>query len=162
MRRSTNLPKMENLPPPKKKIDQAKEVIERAKEISRDGAVGAMILHHTITAVILCSLIAIGVWSYLTFSQTDFFASVDRAEHGAKLEPYLVEAQRQRIASALDVAYGLDNRYPVSLEGLVDAGLLLPADLYYPAGRDRWEYRRYDQRYVLTFSASPTETSPEE
>ncbi|MFU8804932.1 MAG: hypothetical protein ACNA8W_14055 [Bradymonadaceae bacterium] len=150
MRRTTNLPKMKGLPPPKKKIDQAKEVIEQAKEANRDGAVTAMILHHTITLVILSLLIAMGFWSYVTFSTTDFFADVDRMEYGSRMEPYLVEAQRQRITAALEVSYRIHDRYPTTLQGLVEAGLLLPSDLYYPAGRTQWEYRRQDQMYQLT------------
>jgi hypothetical protein len=149
MKRTTQLPQMKNLPPPKKKVDQAKEIIERAKEKNRDGAVGAMIVNHTITVVILASLAALGYWLHANFRPDEFFTSVDHVERRATLAPYLAEAQHRRIASALDVHYRLHDRYPATLEGLVEAGLLSHADLFHPAGADRWTYRRHERSYDL-------------
>lgn len=154
MRRTTKLPQMKNLPPPKKKVDQAKEIIERAKEMNRDGAVGAMLLNHTITAAILASLIALGFWLHKNFRADEFFTAVDQVEHRASIEPYLVEAQRARLASALDVHFRVHDRYPLTLEGLTEAGLLTSTDLFHPPGRARWEYRRYEQSYELKWSSN--------
>jgi hypothetical protein len=156
MRRSTKLPEMKNLPPSKTTTDQAKEIIERAKEINRDGAVGAMVVNHTITALILASLVALGFWLQTNFKPDEFFTSVDHVERRAGLDPFLAEAQQRRIASALEVHHRLHGRYPITLEGLVEAGLLTQADLFHPAGADRWSYRRHEQSFHLSWNPGPT------
>lgn len=108
-----------------------------------------LVLHHSITALILILFLALGVWGYLTFRTDDFFASVDRAEFEAELRPPLVEAQRQRLVMAIEVANLLHGQYPRNLEELVEQGLLQDSDLYYPRGREQWVYNRFGDGFTL-------------
>lgn len=108
-----------------------------------------LILHHSITVLILILVLALGVWSYLNFQGTEFFAAIDRAGFEAELHPALDEAQRQRLNSAIETYGLLNDRYPTHLDDLLDAGLLLPSDLYYPRGPDSWSYERHSDGFSL-------------
>lgn len=119
-----------------------------AKEGDSGGGLGAVVLHHTVTAVMLALIIALGVWAYLTFRNTSFFQSPD-ARVDSRVESYALEAQLQRIHFALSVYFRLDGRYPADLAEVVERGLLLRSDLYYPSGRDRIAYGRTATGYTL-------------
>lgn len=111
-------------------------------------ALGAVVLHHTVTAVMLVLILAIGVWAYLTFRNTSFFQAPDE-QADTRTETYLLEAQLQRVEFALGVYFRLQERYPSDLSQLVDRGLLRESDLYYPSGRDRLVYSRTAGGYEL-------------
>ena len=115
----------------------------------RKNGLAALVIHHSITVLILVLFLALGVWGYLTFQSTDFFASVDRSEFEAELRPALVEAQHQRLEVALHVANHLNGRYPGRLAELVEMGLLLESDLYYPSGGLQWLYTRQGDSFTL-------------
>ncbi|MFP4599275.1 MAG: hypothetical protein ACLFVJ_13535 [Persicimonas sp.] len=112
------------------------------------GGLGAVVLHHTVTAVMLALIIALGVWAYLTFRSTSFFQPPD-AKVDSRVESYALEAQLQRIHFALGVYFRLDGRYPADLAEVVERGLLLRSDLYYPSGRERLAYGRTASGYTL-------------
>ncbi len=129
-------------PPP-----QPSEKIPPPKKTS----VATLLLHHSITVLILSLLLGLGVWSYLNFKNADFFATVDRQALRAHIEPPLIEAQRQRITNAVEISTLLHNRPPARLDDLVDQGLLLPSDLYYPRANPLWHYERHPEGYTLRF-----------
>lgn len=111
---------------------------------------GTLLLHHSITALILILLLGLGVWSYLTFLNKDYFATVDHEAFSEHIEPPLIEAQRQRIINAIEV-WSLEHSQPPStLRDLVDQGLLVTADLYSPRGNRAWHYERLPENYQLT------------
>ncbi len=118
------------------------------------GALGAVVLHHTVTALMLVLILALGVWAYLTFRKTSFFQPPDARAH-TRVDAYALLAQRQRIRFALGVYFRLDGRYPRSLDELVQRGLLLPSDLYYPAGEGHFRYRRTASGYALEIEDAP-------
>ena len=114
---------------------------------------GAVVLHHTVTALMLVLIIALGVWAYLTFRKTSFFHAPD-AEVGSRTESYALAAQNQRIRFALRVYFRLDGRYPAALDELVERGLLLPSDLFYPSGTGSFDYKRTASGYTLEIQPS--------
>lgn len=115
-------------------------------------ALGAVVLHHTVTAVMLVLVLALSVWAYLTFRNAQFFHTPDDGAD-SRVESYLLEAQHQRVEFALSVYYRLEERYPSQLRQLVSRGLLLESDLYYPSGRDRLDYERTADGYSLEIVA---------
>src|SRR5690554_6969035 len=97
---------------------------------TRRSGMGAVVLHHSVTALMIMLIIALGVWSYLSFRSTDFFQAADR---DSRIGAYVEDAQKARIHFALDVFFRLDGRYPLTLDELVERNLLDPSDLHYPA-----------------------------
>lgn len=114
---------------------------------------GAVVLHHTVTALMIALILALGVWAYLTFRKTSFFEAPD-ANTSSRVEAYAREAQLDRIGFALEVHFRLDGRYPASLDDLVQRGLLLPSDLYYPSGEGVYAYQRTGGGYTLDLKSS--------
>jgi hypothetical protein len=96
----------------------------------------------------LALIIALGVWTYLTFRKTSFFEPAN-AQVDSRVEAFAVDAQLQRIQFALGVYFRLDGRYPAELEELAERGLLLASDLYYPAGDRRYAYQRTASGFTL-------------
>ena len=120
-----------------------------SNSVSDSAGLLTIVVHHSITVLILVLLLGIGVWSYLNFQETEFFATVDREARDSALHPPLDRAQKQRIETSLEVYSLLHDRYPNNLDELVSAGLLVPSDLYYPRGRDSWTYERHGDEYAL-------------
>lgn len=122
-----------------------------------------LIVHHSVTVIILVLFLSLGVWGYLTFRNTDFFTTVDRSELNDQIRPPVIEAQRQRLVFAIQVFAHLHDRYPARLEELVETGLLLPSDLVYPGNSVHWNYQRGPDGFSLDWASSPdheTEDSP--
>lgn len=115
--------------------------------------VGAVVLHHTVTVLMLVLILAMGVWGYLTFRKTSFFQKPD-AQVSTRTEAYALRAQVRRIRVALRVYFRLDGRYPSNLTELVDRGLLLPSDLYYPSGKGRYAYQRTASGFQLELEST--------
>ncbi|MGM0558698.1 MAG: hypothetical protein ACQEVA_20095 [Myxococcota bacterium] len=115
---------------------------------SKARGLGAVVLHHTVTAFMLALMIAIGVWSYLTFRETSFFQSADESAT-SRVTSFAAVAQKERIESALHVHFRLHDEYPASLNILVERGLLLESDLYYPASTFEYEYERVGDSFTL-------------
>jgi hypothetical protein len=118
------------------------------KSGEKSRGLGAVVLHHTVTAFMLALMIAIGVWSYLTFRETSFFESADETAT-SRVSYYAAVAQRDRIESALEVHFRLHEKYPASLDVLVERGLLLESDLYYPSDDFEYEYERVGEDFTL-------------
>lgn len=119
-----------------------------------------LIIHHSITVLILILFIGLATWGYLTFGKTDFFATVDHAAIQDGLRPTLEAAQRERLQVALAVYHHLESRYPGRLTELVEAGLLLESDLYYPQGAALWSYERSGDNFILE-RQSADQTDPD-
>jgi hypothetical protein len=115
---------------------------------SKSRGLGAVVLHHTVTAFMLALMIAIGVWSYLTFRETSFFQPPDESAT-SRVTYFTAVAQQERIKSALQVHFRLHDEYPASLDVLVERGLLLESDLYYPASKFEYEYERVGDSFTL-------------
>lgn len=121
--------------------------------------VGAVVLHHAVTAVLLAIVLATGLWSYHQFRRSSFFTLTSEADRSV-FEVYAVDAQRDRIGFALDVYQKLYDEYPSSLETLVDEGLLQESDLFYPVGERRFSYQRMGRAFQLDWVA-PAGPAPE-
>lgn len=121
---------------------------------------GAIVLHHSVTALMIMLIIALAVWSYLSFRNTHFF---EAPSQDTRVGSYVEGAQKQRIHFALDVFYRLDGRYPLTLNELVERNLLEASDLYYPAksatAHPPFTYKRTPKKYTLEF-ASPLPSRP--
>jgi hypothetical protein len=141
-----NEPAVSEQPPPGKNVPPP-----------RKAGIATLLLHHSITVLILILLLGLGVWSYLNFQHADFFATVDRQALRTHIEPPLIEAQQQRITNAIEVSTLLNNRPPPALDDLVDQGLLLPSDLYYPRANPLWHYERHPEGYALRFVGDETD-----
>lgn len=134
---------------------------QKGEEVDPDqGGLLPLILHHSITVLIMVLVLTLGVWGYLNFRDAEFFTAVDRHQLEATLQPSLVEAQQQRLSAAVEVYALIHNRYPSHLRELVDQELLTADDLYYPAGRNVWSYELVGDSFELQFDPpEPTEES---
>jgi hypothetical protein len=121
------------------------EVPEATKASSK--GVGAVVVHHVVTFLQVVMVLGLGAWSYVTYKNTDAFVAPRAGERNA-LEPYVVESQLQRIEAALRVYEALNEKYPVTLDVLVDEGLLLPSDVAYPS-RVAYRYQRFGEGFKL-------------
>jgi hypothetical protein len=132
-----------------------------AADDTRRSGMGAVVLHHSVTALMLMLIIALGVWSYLSFRTTSFFQA-PAASESSRVEAFVEEAQKQRIRFALRVFHRLDGRYPLTLDELVERNLLLPSDLEYPSGASspgaRFSYQREADGYTLQLARTLPET----
>lgn len=131
------------------------------QQISARAGLATLILHHSITVLILILFVWLGTWAYLNFQKTDFFATVDRAAIEDGLRPTLEASQKQRLEVALQVYHHLESRYPGRLTELVDAGLLFESDLYYPQGPSQWLYERSGDSFILERQHLPEVSSGE-
>src|SRR5690554_7364267 len=85
-------------------MSERPETPPQAPEISptdtRRSGMGAVVLHHSVTALMIMLIIALAVWSYLSFRSTDFFQAPDR---DSRIAAYVEGAQKDRIHFALNV-----------------------------------------------------------
>ncbi len=136
-----------------------REIEPDEAEVSGKHGVGAVVLHHTVTAVLVAVVVVTGLWTYHQFRRTSFFTLTTQADRSA-FEVYAVDAQRDRITFALAVYQKLFDEYPSSLETLVDEGLLQESDLFYPLGARHFSYQRMGRSYQLDW-IPPEGDSPE-
>lgn len=117
-------------------------------EFESGGGAGAVVVHHAITVILVLMCLALATWAYLTFKNASFF--VANGEQQRTLEPFVVEAQTDRIKVALDVFYRLNDKYPARLEELVTEGILDGTDpLYPPSETTSIVYRKSGATYEL-------------
>lgn len=139
-------------PNPQATHPEARETNSRPTDTRRSG-MGAVVLHHSVTALMIMLIFALAVWSYLSFRNTDFFEAPAKT---SRVATYVETAQKERIRFALEVIYRLDGRYPLKLEELVERNLLAPSDLYYPlkstSPRHQFSYERTQKSYTLDFA----------
>ncbi len=136
-------------PPGKKPSKPVKKSKTADPKNPKPSSLGVVIFHHTITVFILLLLLGVGVWSYLTFSTSSFFVPGNAAATPPAAQSHIVQAQLRRIATTLETYEVIHERYPARLEELVESGLLLPSDLYYPLVNKTYHYVRYQQSYDL-------------
>ena len=122
------------------------------------------VVHHVVTAFLVAMVLAVGTWTYLTFRSSDVFER-DGADGRLTLKAPLfavpaADAQLRRFQFALDVFFKLNERYPPSLDALVEAGLLEPSDLNYPPDKaSRFVYERVGDSYRLTLVRTTVTTT---
>ena len=121
---------------------------ESEEQDDKPRGLGAVVIHHTVTLLMLVMIIAIGVWTFLTFRDSNFFQA-PKGDDMTRTSIYMARAQVERIESALRVYHRLEDNYPSDLQALVDRNLLLPSDLYYPSPNVEYVYRRSGSSYEL-------------
>jgi hypothetical protein len=128
------------------------EVVKKSSK-----GVGAVVVHHVVTFLQILMVLALGAWSYVTYKNTELFVAPEPGQRNA-LEPYLVDAQIQRLDQALRVYEALNEKFPVTLDVLVEEGLLEPSDLDYPAS-SIYRYQRFGEGFKLEGPRTQTNTS---
>ena len=122
-----------------------------------EAGVGAVVIHHIVTVIIVCLILMISVWAYLTFKSSSFFSKTDQEQ--PRITQWAVDAQVDRIEFALKVFRRLNAKYPADLDELVSAGLLVPSDPTYPPSTGTaYKYRRVGDTYELSVQTETTET----
>ena len=110
-----------------------------AQKTSSGSSLGALILHHSVTVILVIAMLVLGVWGYITFRKGDFFYTPE--ETGSSTQRYLVASQLQRIELAANAYSKIHESPPMSLESLVEEGLLTQKDLSYPSPDITYELR---------------------
>lgn len=104
---------------------------KQGTEKSSGSSIGALIVHHSVTVILVVAMLVLGVWGYITFRKNDFFYTPE--ETGSSTQRYLVASQLQRIELAADAYQKIHESPPISLDSLVEEGLLTSKDLNYPS-----------------------------
>lgn len=138
-------------------VDQQGLTAETA-DYKPGSGMGAVVVHHLVTAMLVVLAVALGTWGYLSFSKVrDGFLSEKRTR---PFEHQALAAQSERLHFALAVFFALYGNYPPSLEGLVDEGLLQPSDLEYPPGPSSIVYERVGDSYRLIVEKTVVTQAP--
>ena len=125
------------------------------EEFEEGSGAGAVVVHHAITAILVVMCLGLATWAYLTFKKASFFEP--STENQRTIEPFVVQAQVDRIRVAIDVYYKLFDKYPNALEELVVAGILDATDpLYPPSPTSSIVYRKTGPSYELLIQTVTT------
>lgn len=108
------------------------------------------VVHHVVTAFLVAMVLSVGTWTYLTFRSSELFDAGFKLKSPLYAEP-AAAAQLRRYQFALEVYFKLHEKYPPTLEDLVDARLLEASDLNYPPDKAaQFTYERVGDNYRLT------------
>lgn len=118
------------------------------REYQPGSGMGAVVIHHLVTAVLVALLLALGIWGYLAYKNADFLSA--QTKRPTPFETAAVTAQVDRLHFALGVYQAIYDKYPAQLEALVDEGLLSSSDLAYPPGSSTILYQRIGETYQIT------------
>lgn len=130
---------------------------QEVKSAGKNG-VGAVVVHHVVTFLQVVLILGLLAWSYVTFKSASFLdKSASQTSH--ELESYVIEGQMQRIDQALRVYEALNEKFPVTLELLVEEGYLAPSDLRYPRGAS-YSYQRFGEGFKLEAPVTATKDDP--
>lgn len=116
---------------------------------------GAALLHYTVTGVLVAAALAVGVWGLLAPPEPNPEATAP--DSPTSIQRARAASTRTRIKWALEVHRIESKRYPGSLGGLVDRGLLRSDDISYPRGGRHWTYATTDGGFRLTVENTPGE-----
>lgn len=119
------------------------------KEPRQPGALSALILHHTVTALFLCGALAMGIWGYLTHKKGGFVYAQAPLQEGSS-KRYLIASQEARIKLAAETYRLIHQTPPIEVSVLVDEGLLLPDDLRYPSSQVSYELHIDKDQLLVT------------
>ena len=128
------------------------------KEPRPPGALSALILHHTVTALLLCGALAMGIWGYLTHRKGGFVYAQAPLQEGSS-KRYLIASQEARIKLAAETYRLIHQTAPIEVSVLVDEGLLHPDDLRYPSPQVSYELH-IDKDQLLVTSTVDTSNLP--
>lgn len=124
------------------------EAKEQKKRSS--GALGALILHHTITVALVIAVLGLSVWSYVTFRKQSFFYTPEQSV--SSTQRYLIASQLHRLELAARAYKDIHDANPVSLEALVEEGLLTRTDLSYPSRQVSYSLRNKGENFEIEYT----------
>ncbi len=114
---------------------------------ARRSAMLAILLHHALTVALLCAVLAVGVYGYLTYKKRGFF--YQGAQDTSSADALFITHQRARLRLATQAQQALTDAPPLQLDELREARLIGPSDLSYPSPRVRYTLeRRGDSPYI--------------
>lgn len=122
----------------------------------------ATVIHHLVTVLLICGMLAIGTWGYLTFKDAPLLTDAGVAFRAPLFDRPAGDAQLERLRFALDVYFKLNSKYPPDLDTLVEDGLLASTDLNYPPGDSTITYERVGESYQLAMERTIVTTTVEE
>jgi len=120
----------------------------------------AMIIHHTITALTIAGVLALGVWGYLSYRNNEGFFYEGEVEVSSPLDEALIQSQQDRIKLAVLAFFEVHDNYPATLDELVNEGWLKQSDLSYPNGKTAYKMKIHADEVTIT--ASNTSAKPDE
>ncbi len=123
-------------------------------------ALGALILHHTVTALLLVGALALGIWGYLTYSKGGFtYAQAPTAQSAT--QRYLIASQERRLTLAAQTYRTIHQSPPLTLDVLVEDGLLDASDLTYPSKQVSYTLHIEGKRLFVTSAIAQKATQKE-
>lgn len=123
----------------------------------------AMIIHHTITALTIAGVLALGVWGYLSYRNNEGFFYEGEVAARSPLDEALIESQRERLKLAVRAFFEVHDNYPATLDELVNEGWLKQSDLSYPNGKTAYKMKIHADEVTITASdTSPSPATPGE
>lgn len=123
----------------------------------------AMIIHHTITALTIAGVLALGVWGYLSYRNNEGFFYEGEVAATSPLDEALIESQRERLKLAVRAFFEVHDNYPATLDELVNEGWLKQSDLSYPNGKTAYKMKIHADEVTITASdASQDLAKPED
>lgn len=128
------------------------------------GALGALILHHTVTAMLIVGGLALGIWGYLTYTKDGFTYAKEPMAQSAS-QRYLIASQVHRLTLAAHTYQKLHQSPPLTLDILVEEGIIRPDDLSYPSPKVSYAIHIRGDQLVVTstlVTTPPIESPPED
>lgn len=107
---------------------------------------GAVVVNHLVTAMLIVMAVVTTTWAYLTFK--DGTGELSAGSERSFFEPALT-AQADRVRFAVGVYHTLHGSFPRDLQAVVDDGLLQSDDLKYPPGSAAVVYERVGDSYQI-------------
>ncbi len=135
--------------------DFSSQVLDTADYHQGSSGMGAVVVNHLVTAMLIAMGLALGVWGYLTFKNAEAGTLVRPGDRPFEREA--VEAQLQRIDFAVQTYHVLYGDFPKDANSLVEEGLLEPDDLRYPPGPVFVDYEKSGDVYELVVQRPATE-----
>lgn len=117
----------------------------------------AMVIHHTVTALTIAGILALGVWGYLSYRNNQGFFYEGKVEARSPLDEALIGSQQDRIKLAVRAFFEVHDNYPATLNELVNEGWLTQSDLSYPNGKTSYKMKiNAEEVTILATDDSPS------
>ena len=121
------------------------------------GAIAALILHHTVTVLLLVGALALGIWGYLTYRRGGLSMTAAVSAQAPPSQRHLIASQIARLELAAETSRQLYQSAPLKLEALIDQGLISRDDLSYPSSRVRYTLHVEGEALHVTAETLPPE-----